>query len=41
MISFIIDHPYLSFAAVVWLIIVILGWLFIAGAAIASRRCDE
>jgi hypothetical protein len=38
MIQFAIAHPYLSIIAAVYLATAILGWMFIAGAAIASRE---
>jgi hypothetical protein len=38
--TFILAHPYLCSAAAIWLAFVILGWLFIAGAAIATDKCD-
>jgi hypothetical protein len=34
--AFIYEHPWLSTFMGIWLVIAILGWLFIAGAAIAS-----
>ena len=40
MMTFIIANPWLSAFAFFWLIIVIFGWLFVAGAAIATDRCD-
>ena len=39
--TFILAHPYLCSAAAIWLAFVILGWLFIAGAAIASADNDK
>jgi len=39
--TFILAHPYLCSAAAIWLPFVILGWLFIAGAAIASADNDK
>jgi hypothetical protein len=39
--TFILAHPYLCAAAAIWLAFIILGWLFIAGAAIASREDVE
>jgi len=41
MIQFAIAHPYLSIIAAVYLATAILGWLFIAGAAIASREEED
>jgi hypothetical protein len=38
LIDFLIDHPFLSLGAAAWLVIVVFGWLFIAGAAIASGK---
>ena len=38
MIDFIIANPLISLAGAAWLVIVIFGWLFIAGAAIASGK---
>jgi hypothetical protein len=38
MINLIHDHPYLCAGAAFWLALVIFGWLFMAGAAIASGR---
>jgi hypothetical protein len=38
MIAFILTNPLLSAFAGFWLAIVIFGWLFMAGAAIASGR---
>jgi hypothetical protein len=38
MTAFIFANPFLSAFAAIWLVIVILGWLFIAGAAIANGR---
>ena len=40
MIAFIHAHPYLFITAVVYLTVAGLGWMFIAGASIASGRCD-
>ena len=40
MIAWICAHPWLSIAAVVYLTVAGLGWMFIAGASIASGRCD-
>jgi hypothetical protein len=38
MIAWICAHPWLSIAAVVYLTVAVLGWLFMAGAAIASQE---
>jgi len=40
MIAFVFIHPYLSSFAAFWLAVVIVGWLFVAGASITSGR-DE
>ena len=36
MIEFAISHPRLALGAAAWLSVAIFGWMFIAGAAIAS-----
>ena len=36
MIEFVISHPWLALGAAAWLSVAIFGWMFIAGAAIAS-----
>ena len=36
--SFVLDHPYLCAAGAVYLTVAVLGWLFMAGAAIASQE---
>ena len=41
MIRFILSHPVMSAFAAVYLTIAALGWLFIAGAAIASRDDED
>ena len=41
MIRFILSHPVVSAFAAVYLIVAALGWLFIAGAAIASRDEED
>jgi uncharacterized membrane protein YdcZ (DUF606 family) len=39
--TFILEHPWLSFFGGVWGVIIILGWLFLAGVAIVNREDQE
>ena len=38
MTAFILAHPYLSAGAAIYLIVAVIAWLFIAGAAIANGK---
>ena len=41
MIEFAISHPWLALGAAAWLSVAIFGWMFIAGAAIASDETPQ